>query len=100
VAERSGVPFAGIAVPLAGVVALAGGLSVLIGYHARIGAALVAAFLIPVTLFMHPFWAVSEPMGRQMQTASFMKNVALLGAALLIAHFGAGALSLDAWNGR
>jgi putative oxidoreductase len=99
-AKKAGVPFAELTVPLAGALALAGGLSVLLGYHARIGATLLVAFLLPVSAFMHPFWAVSDPMGRQMQKASFMKNVALVGAALLIACFGAGAHSLDAWKGR
>jgi uncharacterized membrane protein YphA (DoxX/SURF4 family) len=32
----------------------------------------------------------------QMQMAQFMKNVALVGAALYMAFFGAGPLSLDA----
>jgi putative oxidoreductase len=99
-ARSAGVPFAAIAVPLAGAIALAGGLSVLVGYHARIGAGLLSGFLIPVTLFMHPFWAVRDPMGRQMQKATFFKNLALLGAALLLVHYGAGGLSLDAWKGR
>jgi uncharacterized membrane protein YphA (DoxX/SURF4 family) len=31
-----------------------------------------------------------------MQQAMFMKNLSMLGGALLIAHFGAGPLSLDA----
>jgi putative oxidoreductase len=99
-ARSAGVPFAEVAVPLSGLIALAGGLSVLVGYHARMGAVLLVAFLVPVTLFMHPFWAVRDPMGRQMQLATFMKNVALLGGALLILHFGAGPFSLDAWKGR
>jgi putative oxidoreductase len=99
-AKSSGVPLAEIAVPLSGLMALAGGLSVLLGYHARIGAALLAAFLIPVTLFMHPFWAVSDPMAHQIQMVMFLKNIALLGGALLLVHFGAGPLSLDARKGR
>ena len=53
-------------------------------------------FLVPVTLVMPNFWAVKDPMMAQMQTAMFMKNVAMIGAALLISHFGAGPLSLDA----
>ena len=51
---------------------------------------------LPVTLSMHAFWAVKDPMAAGMQYAMFMKNVGLLGGALLIAHFGAGPFSLDA----
>ena len=48
---------------------------------------------------MHNFWAVTDPMMRGMQIAMFMKNVSMLGAALLIAYFGSGPLSLDARSG-
>jgi putative oxidoreductase len=95
-AKGSGVPFASVAVPLSGVLAVAGGLSILLGYRARIGAWLLVLFLIPVTVMMHNFWAVSDPMMHQIQFAMFMKNLALIGGALLISQFGAGQWSLDA----
>ncbi len=95
-AAQQGVPAAGLLVPLSGVIATAGGLSVALGYKAKIGAWLLVLFLVPVTLMMHNFWAVTDPMMRGMQMALFMKNVSMLGAALLIAHFGAGPVSLDA----
>jgi putative oxidoreductase len=95
-AASQGVPFASLAVPLSGILALVGGLSILLGYHAKIGAWLIALFLIPVTLMMHKFWSVHDPMMFQMQMAMFMKNLAILGGALLISQFGAGPLSLDA----
>src|SRR5947207_5187781 len=65
-AAHQGVPLAEIAVPLAGVLALAGGLSVLLGYRARVGAWLLILFLIPVTVLLHNFWAVADPMAAQM----------------------------------
>jgi len=98
-AASAGVPLANIAVPVSGVMAIAGGLSILLGYHARIGALLIALFLVPVTFTMHAFWAVSDPMMRQVQQAMFFKNISMLGAALLILHTGAGPVSLDARRG-
>jgi len=56
-AAAHGVPFPELAVPLAGVFAAAGGMSVLFGYKIKTGALLIALFLVPVTLFMHPAWA-------------------------------------------
>ena len=91
-----GVPLAAIAVPLSGVLAIAGGLSILLGYHAKLGAWLIVLFLIPVTLVMHKFWTVTDPMMAQIQMILFMKNVSMLGGALLISQFGAGPFSLDA----
>jgi putative oxidoreductase len=99
-AASQGVPLASVLVPISGVLAIAGGLSILLGYRAKIGAWLIALFLIPVTLMMHKFWAVSDPMMAQMQMIMFMKNVAMLGGALLISQFGAGPLSLDARRSR
>lgn len=99
-AAQHGVPAAHLLVPLSGVLALAGGLSVLFGVWARIGALLLVAFLIPVTLTMHDFWHVADPMMRQMQRVNFLKNTSMLGGALLVAWFGAGPLSVDAWLHR
>ena len=95
-AAAAGVPFASLAVPASGILALAGGLSILLGYRARIGAWLLVLFLIPVSFAMHNFWAVKDPMMAQIQMAMFMKNVSMLGGALLISQFGAGPWSLDA----
>ncbi len=87
---------ASIAVPFSGCMALIGAISIIIGFKARWGAWILVAFLIPVTLMMHNFWAISDPMMHQMQMTMFLKNLSLLGGALLIAFYGAGALSLDA----
>ena len=93
-AQMHNVPNAEILVPLSGVIALLGGISILLGYKARLGAWLIIIFLIPVTLMMHNFWDVQDPNGRMIQQAMFMKNLSMLGAALLIAYWGAGPCSL------
>jgi putative oxidoreductase len=95
-AASQGVPLASIAVPLAGVLAIAGGLSILLGYRAKLGAWLIVLFLVPVTFMMHKFWTVQDPMMAQIQMIMFMKNISMLGGALLISQFGAGPFSLDA----
>jgi putative oxidoreductase len=95
-AASQGVPMASIVVPFSGLLAFCGGLSILLGYRAKIGAWLIAVFLIGVTPMMHNFWGVNDPMMHQMQFVMFMKNVSMLGAALLISQVGAGSWSLDA----
>jgi putative oxidoreductase len=99
-AAELGVPLARLAVPLSGVLAIAGGLSVLVGYHTRIGAWLLVAFLLPVTFMMHAFWQLHDPVAVHIQQAMFLKNLSMIGAALLIVWFGAGPWSLDARRGR
>ncbi|MCM2282005.1 MAG: DoxX family protein [Bdellovibrionaceae bacterium] len=95
-ASQAGVPMAGFLVPASGVIAFLGGLMIALGWHARIGATLLLIFLLPVTLTMHDFWTVSDPMERMNQQAHFMKNLALIGGAIAIAYFGSGPSSVDA----
>ncbi len=99
-AAAQGVPLPRGLVPLAGVISLAGGLSVILGYRAKIGAWLLVLFLVPVNGFMHNFWAVKDPMMAQFQLGFFVANLSRIGAALLIAYFGAGPLSFDARDAK
>jgi len=48
-AASQGVPLPSILVPFSGLLALVGGLSILLGYRAKIGAWLIAVFLVGVT---------------------------------------------------
>jgi putative oxidoreductase len=97
-AAAHGVPLATVAVPLSGILALLGGLSVALGYKAKWGAVLLALFLIPVTVMLHNFWAMQDPATAQIHQAMFLKNLSMLGGALLIFNFGSGPLSLDSWQ--
>jgi len=90
-----GVPVAKLLVPVSGMMALIGGLSVALGWKTRWGAWLLAAFLIPVTAMMHAFWRQTEPAAFHIQQAMFMKNLSMLGAAFLLTQFGAGRISID-----
>lgn len=87
--------FPSVMVPLAGIIAMIGGLSVLLGYKTKQGAWLLVLFLFCVTFTMHRFWLFTDPMARDFQELMFMKNLSLLGAALLLTHFGSGPMSLD-----
>lgn len=94
-AQQMGVPGAGFLVPIAGIIAAIGGISVLLGLETRSGARLLVIFLVPVTLIMHRFWDVSDPQMAMMQRVQFMKNVLMLGGVLLLLYHGGGPLSLD-----
>lgn len=101
-AAAQGVPMAEALVPLSGLLALLGGLSVAFGFKARLGAVLLIGFLVPVTVMMHDFWTVADPAAAKLQQVMFMKNVTMLGGALLILYYGAGPISMDAraWRER
>lgn len=66
---------------------LIGGLSVLLGVKEKFGALLLIVFLLPTTLIMHQFW-FAEGSQRELQMVHFLKNIAILGALILIALHG------------
>lgn len=85
---------------LAGVFALLGGLGIIIGYKAKAGAWLIILYLAPATLMMRKFWDIADPAAAVLEQIDFMKNLSILGTALLIAYFGSGPFSLDKWLER
>ena len=90
-----GVPQPQFLLVLAIIFLIAGSLSVILGYKAQTGAALLLVFLILATYFFHDFWTIEDAMKKQMEMISFMKNVALMGAMILIIANGSGPMSLD-----
>jgi putative oxidoreductase len=94
-ATSAGVPMASVLVPLSGIIAILGALSIILGFKAKMGAWLIILFLVPITFMMHKFWGITDPMQMQMQMSMFMKNLALIGGALMISYFGAGPMSID-----
>jgi putative oxidoreductase len=95
-AASKGLPIPTVLVLISGIIAVLGGLSIMLGYKAKLGALLIVVFLVPVTFTMHQFWTDTDPMMSQIGMALFMKNIALIGGALLIAYFGSGPVSIDA----
>lgn len=95
-ASSQGVPMASIVVPVAGAMALAGGLSILLGLRAKVGAWLIVLYLAPVTFIAHQFWLAQDPSTAEIQFTMFLENLSIVGGALLISQFGTGPLSLDA----
>jgi putative oxidoreductase len=93
---KKGMPYAEVFLVGAIVLEIAGSLMILLGWHARVGALLLAIFLIPATLIFHNFWAVDPAQLREVvnQTNHFYKNVTILGALVFIMGMGSGALGL------
>ena len=83
-ARSLGAPSPDLLVPLSGVVIIAGGVMIALGIWADLGALLIIGFLIGITPIMHAYWKVDDPQMQQIQAAMFFKNLALLGAALII----------------
>ena len=77
------------------VLEIVGGLSIVLGYRARLGAILLIIFIVPATLIFHDFWTIEDPEATKMQMIMFMKNLSITGGLLLVLAHGSGRLSLD-----
>ena len=98
-AASAHLPMPSVAIAVAIVVELLGGLAILAGFQTRIAAWIVFLYLIPASFFFHNFWAM-EGMARMNNQIHFLKNVAIMGGLLILAANGAGAMSVDASRAR
>ncbi|QDV24365.1 DoxX family protein [Aureliella helgolandensis] len=73
---------------------LLGSLSVMAGFRTRIGAVLLAVFLVLATYYFHDFWN-EEGRAAELQMIQFMKNLSMLGVMVFLFANGPGAFSLD-----
>ncbi len=77
------VPAPKLSVQLSGVALGLGGLSIILGVYADLGAAVIAALLVIMAVKMHDFWA-ADAASKQTQRIAFMKNISMAGGALFI----------------
>ena len=78
------VPMAKFSVLVSGVLLAVGGLSIMLGVYADLGALVIAALLIVMALKMHDFWTQSDAQAKQTEMISFFKNLSMAGGALFI----------------
>lgn len=82
-----GVPLATVLLAIAVALELGGAFMIALGYRARLAAAVLIVYLIPVTMYFHII--------EGFQLIQTLKNLAIIGALLRIAADGPGAESLD-----
>jgi len=87
--RAAGLPLPPLALALAVVAELGGGLLLVAGFRTRIVATALALFSLATAVTFHSDFA------DQNQMIHFLKNVMMAGGLLQIVAFGAGALSID-----
>jgi len=85
--ESMGVP--GVLLPLVIALEIVGGLALMLGWHTRLTAFLLAGFTLLATAIFH------SNLGDQTQMLFFMKNLSITGGLLLVVSHGAGPYSVD-----
>ncbi|WP_422777598.1 DoxX family protein [Pseudomonas mediterranea] len=88
--ESVGLPFPSLALAIAILVEVGGGIALILGYRTRLVAAGLALFSVATALAFH------NQLGDQNQFIHFLKNIAMAGGLLQVVAFGAGRFSLDA----
>ncbi len=83
-AKSKGVPQPKNAVLLTGVLLVAGGAGVVLNVYFQTSVLLLLVFLVPTTFIMHQFWKDTDANQKMTDHISFFKNVALIGACLML----------------
>jgi putative oxidoreductase len=92
----AGLPFPELALSIAIVVELLGGLAVLIGFQTRLAALALSGFTVAAAVLFHAYWSDADPQSAYVQQIMFWKNIAMAGGLLYVFQTGAGPLSIDA----
>ncbi len=83
-AQFKGVKHAKVAVIGTGILLLIGGVSMLTGDWPNIGIAALVVFLAGTSYKMHAYWKETDPTKKMTERVSFMKNVALAAALVMM----------------
>jgi len=86
---KTGLPLAGIFTVLTTAIQLGGGLMIATGYQTKIGASLLIAFLVIVTL------AFQNVLLDPSKLNDTLKNLGLIGGLLMLLYAGPGPISID-----
>lgn len=83
-ASSKGVKWPRLSTQITGLLLIFGGLSILLGVLVPYGVAALFIFLLGTLIKMHTFWKETDPTARMMSRIDFMKNLALIGAVLMM----------------
>lgn len=89
-----GLPMPQVLAALTIVLELGGGILLIAGYKVRWVALAFFLWLIPTTFIFHKFWGIDAAQV-QNQMNHFLKNVAIMGAMLMLVAFGPGGYSVE-----
>lgn len=94
-----GLPAASLLAALTIVLEVGGGLAIMLGFFTRWAALALAGFTLLASFIFHAYWSLPADQ-QMMQQLLFMKNISVAGGLLVLAAFGAGAISIDAKRGK
>jgi putative oxidoreductase len=86
-AQSKGLPAPTAAAAGSGIVILAGGIFLIVGWQVFLTGIVLAVFTFLTAVLMHQYWKEEDPGAKMNEMIHFLKDIALCGAALLIAFY-------------
>ncbi len=83
-AKYKKLPAAKLGVLISGLMLVLGGIYIILGFYADLGALLLAIFLVLAAVIFHNFWTETDATAKQNEMLAFMKDIALAGGALIV----------------
>jgi putative oxidoreductase len=88
------LPMGAVLAPAVGILELIGGIMIAVGFQTRIAAAALFIFTLAATFIFHDFWNMTGQ-ARSSNAINFYKNLAIMGAFLILVAAGPGRYSVD-----
>ena len=88
--KSKGISHLNIVLPVGVALKIIGGLSVLLGWYAHIGALLLLIVSIAALLTVHDWWKQKPGPEHQMEKLLFLKDIAIIGGLFMVLALGAG----------
>jgi uncharacterized membrane protein YphA (DoxX/SURF4 family) len=82
-AGSKGIPSPRLAVQVSGALLAIAGITFILGFFPEIGVLSLVIFYVPVSFLMHNFWTIEDPQMKAGERVQFLKNMGLLGSALM-----------------
>jgi len=89
------IPVASLLLALALVVMLLGSIALIFGYYTRQGALVLFAYTVVVTVLIHDYWRIYNPIDRSADFDLFIRNIAIAGGLLFLVGMGPGPFAID-----
>lgn len=83
-AKYKNIPYPQYLIPVAGVLLLASGLSIMTGVYSRISVGVLALSFLGATPVIHNFWAIRDLGRREAERTHFLKNMAVVSCLLML----------------
>ena len=83
-AKYKKLPAAKLGVLISGLMLVLGGIYIILGFYADLGALLLAIFLVLAAVIFHNSWTETDATAKQNEMLAFMKDIALAGGALIV----------------